>query len=128
MLMYRKSSKRSKTNFTQHILHWGSFPLCRSLWNSWGSATTTFDESAYQTNSNNYCRFKMKWTSMNFFYVFFTVKFKAIIYAIQTWEIFQLNTCVCYLWKYTILRWNLSSRLSGTRFKFLNIVSKSMNH
>ena len=30
-----------------------------------------------------------------------------------------------YAWKWTIQRWNLSSRISRTRFKFSNIVSKS---
>ena len=36
---------------------------------------------------------------------------------------FQLYTHVCYGWIWTIQRWNLSCRISRTRFKFSNIVS-----
>ena len=43
----------------QHLLHWVCFPL-------WGSATTTMNE--YQTNSNNFCRFNIKFF---FHFVFF---------------------------------------------------------
>ena len=62
-------SKRSMTNFTQHLLHWVSFQLYGSLLISWSCATTTIDE--YQTNSNYYCRFKMKWTYWSFFHMSF---------------------------------------------------------
>ena len=56
-----------------------------------------------------------------FFTCFFTDKFDAVNHAIQ---LEKFSNCI-YVWKWTIQRWNLSSRISGTRFKFLNIVSKS---
>ena len=67
MLMYYSgSSERFKTNFRQHLLHLGRFPLyslimcvffalkrpLEGLSNFWGSAITTIKE--YETNSNVY--------------------------------------------------------------------------
>ena len=79
----------------------------------------------YHTNSNNYCRFKMKWTSLKLFHMFFHQKIRCSNRAIQTWENFQLYTYVCYLWKWTIQQWKLSSHIIRTPFEISNIGSKS---
>ena len=73
MLMYSGSSERFKTNFTQHLLHLGRFPLYRlimcvffcpqrplgGLSNFWGSAITTMKE--YGTNSNVYLDLRLNY-------------------------------------------------------------------
>ena len=76
--------------------------------------------------SSNMITVGWKWNGhhWNFFTFFFTDKFNAVIHAIKTWKVFQLYTHLCYVLKWTIQRWNLSSRISRTRFKFSNYCFK----
>ena len=64
----------------------------------------------------------MTWTSLKLFWHVFHRQSRCNKSRHTNLRNFQIS---CYVWKWAIQRWNLTSRISRTKFKFSNIVSKS---